>query len=161
MTSSPTVAGQPPVIGRRELLAGAGVAAVAALFAGPARGALDVLPLIGDAPETFSRGPVGAHVGEAFRVASGTAKGTVLELTEIVELPSFAVIGDRENQFIARFVARSGVALSQDTYEFATKSFGELPLFVSPVSDPGATSAVYEAIVNRFVPSTLDQGGRP
>lgn len=148
-------------LGRRELIAGAGAAALAALFVGPARGALDILPLIGDSAEAFSRSPIAAKLGETFKVATGAAKGTVLELTEVLELPRFAEIGDIENQFIVRFVARSGTVLAQDTYEFTTKSFGDLPLFVTPVSDPGAATAVYEAIVNRFVPVNSNQGGRP
>jgi hypothetical protein len=148
-------------LGRRELIAGAGAAALAALFVGPARGALDLLPLIGDSVDQFSRSPIVAKIGETFKVASGTAKGAVLELTEIVELPAFAEIGDIENQFIVRFVGPGAPMLAQDTYEFATKSFGDLPLFVTPVSDPGATNVVYEAIVNRYVPDTTSQGGRP
>jgi hypothetical protein len=140
---------EPRVMGRREFIAGAGVAAVGLVVLG-ARG------LIGSA-EPFARTPILEHIGETFRVASGPAAGAVLRIAEIRALP-YGSVGDIENQFLVRLAGVSGPELPQDTYEFATQSFGKLPLFITPMSDPGASAAFYDAIVNRFVPTT---GGRP
>lgn len=149
MTASSPTAGTPLALGRRELLVGAGVAVVAAAFAGPARGALDLLPFIGERAEPFARAAIVDRIGEQFRVASGDATGAIIKITDVFELTSTR-IADLENQFIVRFVGTPG--LLQDTYEFATASFGRLPLFITPLGEPTGTTAVYEAIVNRWVP---------
>ena len=145
-------------LGRRELIAGAGAAALAALFVGPARGALDILPLIGDSASPFDRSLVAAEVGERFRVTAGAAKGVVLQITEIRDLP-YTLLLDAEQQFLVRFAGPADRLLAQDTYEFATKSFGDLPLFITPMTDPGAVTAFYEAIVNRSVPGVASKQG--
>lgn len=154
MTTSPADPAPTTLLGRRELLAGAGVAAVAALFAGPARGSLDLLPFIGGDALPFDRVPLTAQIGETFRVASGPDRGATLVLTEIVELAT--AVADPEQQFAARFTGPAG--LPQDMFEFTSRSFGRLPLFLSPVSAPAVAPAVYEAIVNRFVPGASTGG---
>lgn len=141
--------GPPPMIGRRELIAGAGLAALGALFAGPARGSLDVLPFLGDSALPFDRTSIVGQTGDRFRVASGTDRGAVLVLDRVVELP--ATVADIGQQFAVRFTGPAGLA--QDTFEFATDSFGRLPLFISPITEPGVLPAMYEAIVNRHTPA--------
>ena len=141
--------GPPPLIGRRELIAGAGLAALGALFAGPARGALDALPFFGDPALPFDRTSLVGKIGDRFRITSGAEQGATLVLDRIVELPS--TVADLEQQFAVRFTGPVG--LTQDTFEFATDTFGRVPLFISPISEPGAVPALYEAIVNRHTPA--------
>jgi len=149
----------PRTLGRRELIAGAGAAALGSVLIGPGRGALDFLPFVGGSSSPFDRSLVAAEIGERFRVTSGTAKGVVLQVTEIRDLP-FTVLIDAEQQFLVRFAGPADRLLAQETYEFATKSFGDLPLFVSPMTDPGAPTAFYEALVNRSIP-TSQRGVQP
>lgn len=149
-----------PQLGRRELIAGAGAAALAAVFVGPGRGALELLPFFGSTPDPFDRSNVAAGIGERFRVTVGAAKGVVLQISEIRDLP-YTQLLDAEQQFLVRFSGPADRLLTQDTYEFATESFGHLPLFITPMTDPGATTAFYEAIVNRAIPTATKGGGRP
>ena len=147
-------------LGRREVIVGAGVAALAATFAGPGRGLLDNLPFVGGSAEPFNRSPLSERIGERFRVVAGAAEGAIVEIREIVELP-VSRIADAENQFAVRFAGIRGSELVQGTYEFATDSFGRLPLFVTPLTVPGAAEPLYEAIVNRITSATAHEGGRP
>lgn len=151
-----TVSAESPRLGRRELLAGA-AAATAALFVGPARGALDLLPFVGGSSQPFQRTMVGERLGETFRVVGGVADGSTLRLDAVLDLGQGAT-GMLEDQFVARFTGPVGLA--QDTYEFATASFGRLPLFISPLDGPAGTPGVYEAIVNRWVPEWAQGGVR-
>jgi hypothetical protein len=143
-------------LGRRELIAGAGAVALGSVLVGPGRGAFDFLPFVGGAAAPFERSTVAAEIGERFRITAGTAKGVVLQVTEIRDLP-FTQLLDAEQQFLVRFAGPGDRLLPQNTYHFATKSFGDLPLFVTPMTDSGAATAFYEAIVNRAFP----EGGRP
>ena len=140
---------QPRLMGRRQFIAGAGAAALGLAILG--RGSF--VPT----EQPFARSAILDHIGETFRVAAGAAAGAVVRIDEILELP-YGEVADRENQFLLRLAGVSGPELVQETYEFATRSFGRLPLFVIPMSDPGAPVALYDVIVNRFVPTT---GGRP
>lgn len=135
----------PRLMGRREFIAGAGAAALGLAVLG--RGSF--VP----AEQPFARTAILDNIGETFRVAAGPAAGAVVRVAEILELP-YGEIADRENQFLLRLAGVSGPELLQDSYEFATRSFGRLPLFVIPMSDPGAPIALYDVIVNRFVPTT-------
>jgi hypothetical protein len=146
-------------MGRRELILGAGAAALGVAIVGSTSGALDFLPFMSDPASPFDRSAVVAGIGERFRVAAGEAKGVVLQITEIRDLP-FTQLLDAEQQFLVRFAGPGDQPLGQGTYEFATRTFGDLPLFITPMTDPGATTAFYEAIVNRSFPTTR-LGGRP
>ena len=101
-----------------------------------------------------------------FRIAVGLHEGVRLTLAGIAELPSTRVVVP-DDQFAARFTGASGVDLFPDTYEFDTDSFGNLPLYVSPLVDVGGVVTGYEALVNRFVPPgvvpppTTGKGDRP
>ena len=139
---------EPRLMGRREFIAGAGAAALGLAVLGRT---------VFSSAEPFTRTSILDHVGELFRVAGGPAEGAVVRIAEILELP-FGTVGDIENQFLVRLVGVAGPELAQDTYDFATESFGKLPLFITPMSDPGAGVALYDAIVNRFVPVS---GGTP
>ncbi len=138
---------EPRLMGRREFIAGAGVAALGLAVLG--RGAFT-------AAEPFTRTAILDRIGETFRVAAGPAEGAVVRISEILELP-FGAVADVENQFLLRLAGVAGPELAQDTYEFATESFGRVALFITPMSEPGAAVASYDAIINRFVPS----GGTP
>ena len=139
---------EPRLMGRREFIAGAGAAALGLAVLGRT---------VFSSAEPFTRTPILDHIGETFRVASGPAEGAVVKVAEILELP-FGSVGDLENQFLVRLAGVSGPELAQNTYEFATQSFGRLPLFITPMSEPGAGVALYDAIINRFIPTS---GGTP
>ncbi len=146
-----------PAVGRRQLLGGLAALASGAALLGPARGLLDALPFFGDSTP-FTRSEILSRIGETFRIVGGAHDGVRLLISSIAELPNTRIVVQAEDQFAARFAAVSGVELASDMYWFATKSFGKMPLFISPlVSDSGLTVG-YEALVNRYVPKHADTG---
>lgn len=153
-------------LGRRRFVGGLATAAAGGLvLSGPGRPLLNGLPWFAPA-RPFTRTEVTARIGETFRIAVGLHEGVRLTLAGIAELPSTRVVVP-DDQFAARFTGASGVELFPDTYEFDTDSFGDLPLYVSPLVDVGGVVTGYEALVNRFVPPgvvpppTTGKGGRP
>jgi len=141
-----------PTLGRRELLIGASVAVAGVAVSPPGRGAFHWL--FGDPAVPFDRAEIATRIGETFRVTAGDAKGVVLTIAEIQPLDHTV---DAMQQFLVRFSAPAVPALSQNTYRFSTRSFGDIPLFVSPAGGADGT-AHYDAIVNRYVPGG---GARP
>lgn len=164
MTDAISVAGG---VDRRRFIGGAVAAALGAgVLAGPGRGVLDLLPFVGDGPAPFTRTEVLARIGETFRISDGAHAGVRLVVDGVAELPNMRAIDVPDDQFAARFVLDAGTALAAETYTFVTDSFGDLPLFVSPLVDADGTVQGYEALVNRHVPGRAANtgaaaGGRP
>jgi hypothetical protein len=140
-------------IGRRHFIGSLVAAAGAATLLGPGRGLLDVLPFMGDAAP-FTRAEVSTRIGERFRIAEGVHRGVTLLIDSIVELPGVRVPVVPDDQFAARFTA-PGAELASDMYWFASKSFGKLPLYISPLVDADGVTTGYEALVNRYVPPAM------
>lgn len=136
-----------PAIGRRQLIVGVGAVLLGTAVSPPGRDLLARLPFIGSTRAPFDRGSLTAHLGEVFRAVD---TGTTIVLEQVEVLPHTV---SRELQFAAVFAARRGVELTADTHRFTSDTFGELPLFVSPIVDGTGRVTGYRAIVDRFVPA--------
>ena len=90
------------------------------------------------------------HVGEVFRVETGTGSTVVLTLAEVGDLPSARAAGavGSDQSFAAVFQTTAGTMLSQGTYDLRHAKLGTLTMFLVPVDRP-STTASYEAIFNR------------
>ncbi|HUF98928.1 MAG TPA: hypothetical protein VMM60_12435, partial [Ilumatobacter sp.] len=106
---------------------------------------------VGDA-KPFDRTSILDHLGETFRVTAGASAGVVIELVEVVDLPT-QIVDAANEQFIAHFLPKSGPLLATGTYEFASASFGRLPLFLGHRLTDQREPFGYQALVNRFVPA--------
>jgi hypothetical protein len=135
-----------PAIGRRQLVIGVGAVLLGAALSPPGRDLLGRLPYVGSAGAPFDRDVLTEHLGEVFRAVD---TGTTIVLDRIEPLPHTV---DQHLQFSAVFAARRGVELTADTHRFVSDTFGELPLFVSPIIGGGGVTG-YRAIVDRFVPA--------
>ena len=142
-----------PVVGRRQFLGGLTLLVGGAALMGPGRGLLNLVPWVNGA-QPFTRTAVVGRVGEALRIVGGAHDGVRLMIASIAELPNMtATVPD--DQFAARFIAPSGVELASGMYWFTTRSFGKLPLYVSPLVDAAGRTTGYEALVNRYVPAAF------
>lgn len=138
-----------PRVNRRGLLVGGGVLALGAV-AGAGRGLLELLES-DDELGTLERSSMARHLSETFTLVD--ADGATIELVSIEELPQ-ASISNPEGQFAARFEAVRGLGLEQATHSMASRRFGEIELFISPIHDPNAEVDMYEALFNRPAEAT-------
>ena len=88
------------------------------------------------------------HIGERF-VTHVAEHGRVALTLDVVGDLDGAPSGS-EGQFVARFGAPASAPLAQNTYRFATASFGDVDVFVVPgtTDDPAVIS--YTAVFNRL-----------
>ena len=134
-------------ISRRGLIAGGGAVTAIAL-AGPGRGLLGLIGWGDDEQAALERSSMERNLTERFELMGGEHAGATLQLISVEQLPQ-TVVSNPEGQFAARFTATGGLGLAQATYRMASRRFGEIDLFVSPIHDDGAESDLYEALFNR------------
>lgn len=139
---------------RRRVIAGGGAVLAVGAVAGPGRGLHELLPWADGGRGTLERSSMQEHLGARFRVERRGQASATLVLVAIEELP-YGAVTDRERQFAARFAARAGTDLAQDTYQLASRRFGDVDLFLSPIHEPDDPLDHYEALFNRPVGVTL------
>jgi hypothetical protein len=136
-------------VGRRSFIIGGLVVAAGGALAGPARG---LLPFVGG-HESLVRSALAAHLGERF-VLHRDGGDIDLEVAAITELPA-TTVSFPEGQFGVRFRSIEAVDLPQGTYELSSGAFGGVALFLSPVSEPGASVTEFEALFNSPEPEAV------
>ena len=146
----------PSGLSRRQILFG-GAGAVLAVgvglsAAGPGRGLLDALPFVGGgAHHPLDRTPMSERIGERFATHDAEGSRVDLTLAAVEELPQSTQLYNLEGQFLARFHGPQDRRLPQDTYRFATRSFGNVDVFIVPDPTADAVAASYSAVFNRMV----------
>src|SRR3954447_14521533 len=134
---SSEVAVGPRVMSRRQILVGgAGVVVAAGVglsMAGAGEGLLNALPFVGSGSHhPLDRTPMAERIGERFATHDADGARVDLTLAAVQPLPASTQPNNHEGQFLARFAGPPDKPLPQNTYQFATRSFGDVDVFIVP-----------------------------